>query len=177
MPGTAKPAKDAQACPSLLGLHPLYAGVVLIALFFVLVIYTPPIFCSSVACWFRSWQKAVMGLVCHQQLARTFQWDGIPLAACSRCTGIYSGFLLALVSFVKKKETAYAGKHYIMKIFVFSTVVLVVDGVGNLTGLWFTSDTTRAIIGGFWGVMTGILMLMALTITRIKKGDRNNGTY
>lgn len=35
--------------------------------------------------------------ICHQTIERSFQINGHPLAVCSRCTGIYLGFLMGII--------------------------------------------------------------------------------
>ncbi len=35
--------------------------------------------------------------ICHQEAGRCFQYQGLPLAVCARCLGLYLGFIAGLV--------------------------------------------------------------------------------
>ena len=42
--------------------------------------------------WYASWQRQAFSGLCHQQTDRMFLLNGMPMAVCSRCLGIYSAF-------------------------------------------------------------------------------------
>lgn len=44
---------------------------------------------------FYPFQKQIYSTVCHQNIDKSFLCNGIPSFVCARCTGIYSGALLA----------------------------------------------------------------------------------
>ncbi|MCM8770031.1 MAG: DUF2085 domain-containing protein [Candidatus Omnitrophica bacterium] len=45
-----------------------------------------------------SWIYNLLSLFCHQAKERTWSLGGLPLPLCARCTGLYAGFLLGLIS-------------------------------------------------------------------------------
>jgi uncharacterized membrane protein len=46
---------------------------------------------SDPAAFVAAWIYRAGGLLCHQQPARSFSVDGVPLPVCARCTGLYAG--------------------------------------------------------------------------------------
>lgn len=146
--------------------HPLLLPVVVMTLFFAFVSWSPPLFYTALAEWHESWQRQLLSRVCHQQLGRTFHIDGIPLAACSRCIGIYTALPLTMVPLSFFIDVVVRAKPYITRIFVLASLLMVVDGAANLLQVWQTSDSVRMLTGAFWGVSTGLLLLFALTFHR-----------
>jgi len=148
-------------------LHPLLYYVVLPAtLFFAVVAWSPPFFHSSLVEWHESWQRLLFSRICHQQLDRTFAVQGIPLAVCSRCIGIYSVLPVALVVFSFFFTVLNKAKPYIVGIFATVSLIVIVDGAANLFQLWQTSDLIRLLTGVFWGLATALLLVIALTTNR-----------
>ncbi len=149
------------------GLHPLLYYVVLPAtLFFAVVAWSPPFFHNSLVEWHESWQRLLFSRVCHQQLDRTFAVQGVPLAVCSRCIGIYSILPVALVVFSFFFTVLNKAKPYIVRIFAIVSLIVIVDGAANLFHLWQTSDLIRLLTGVFWGLATALLLVIALTTHR-----------
>jgi len=74
------------------------------------------------------------------------------MPVCSRCLGIYSGFLLGtlLYQFIKKWSDFSIPGFWVFAVFIFPVVM---DTGGNLFGLWHTGAWIRFLIGGFWGTI------------------------
>ena len=147
--------------------HPLLITVVLpTSLLFLLAAWSPPLVYHNLSDWYGSWQQSMFAFVCHQQLDRTFFIHGIPLAVCSRCTGIYTGLFFGLLffsfftDFVKKTE------HYINRVFFTLSFVVLLDGCANLLQFWQTTPELRLLTGGVWAVSTGAVLVRALNIPR-----------
>jgi len=149
------------------GLHPLlYYAVLPATLFFAAVAWSPPFLHSSLVEWHESWQRLLFSRVCHQQLGRTFAVQGIPLAVCSRCIGIYSVLPVALVVFSFFFTVLNRVKPYIVTLFALTSLIVIVDGAANLFRLWQTPDLIRLLTGISWGLATALLLVITLTTYR-----------
>ncbi len=95
---------------------------------------------------------SVFAPLCHQNPSRSFYFFGSPLAVCTRCLGIYTGFFLGTLIFpvVRGFKSFQPPKNSIF--FIFSAPI-VLDTFGNLMNLWQTSDWLRYFIGLVWGVL------------------------
>ncbi len=145
--------------------HPLLPYVVLpVSLFFVVAVWSPPLCYSSLVEWFGSWQKRLFSLVCHQQLDRMFHINGIPMAVCSRCTGIYTGLFAAVAIFSLFYTVLIKTKLYITQTFAIVSLIVILDGAANLFQIWHTPDAIRLLVGASWGVLTGVLLVDSLNI-------------
>lgn len=148
-------------------LHPLFVWIVLpIAVFFVIAAWSPPLFYSTITEWHQSWHKAMFSYVCHQNIDRSYIIGGIPQAVCSRCAGIYSGLFLGLAFFSNFPAFVDNSKHFIIRIFIVVSLILVLDGFANLFQIWHTGNHARSMVGLFWGIMTGTLLVFAQLIPR-----------
>ncbi len=121
---------------------------------------------SSITEWHESWQRVLMSRVCHQQIDRTFVSGGIPLAVCSRCTGIYTALPLVLLVFSFFFTVLVRAKRYIVRIFALASLLVILDGAGNLLHLWQTADLIRLLTGTLWGMAAGLLLIISVTIPR-----------
>lgn len=100
--------------------------------------------------------------ICHQIPSRCFTFSGYPLAVCSRCLGIYSGFLLGTLM--------YPGVHGLHNLsfprtrtFFLVTFPIVVDTSGNLLSLWSTWGWIRFALGAVWGLILPFYFIPGLT--------------
>jgi uncharacterized membrane protein len=98
--------------------------------------------------WFLQWQHQAFADLCHQMPERSFWLGGQPMAVCSRCLGIYSGFLagwilLPLAVFFNRVQAK-----SVKKILSVIVIINLVDILGNLFGLWQNTLVSRFILGG-----------------------------
>ncbi len=147
--------------------HPLFATVVFPAsVVFVAAVWSPPLMYSTMAEWMESWQTALFSHVCHQQIDRSYLIRGIPLAVCTRCTGMYSGLFLGMALFSNFSAFVAHSKRYITLVFLAGFLMLVTDGFANMFSLWQTCDVARSLTGLLWGITIGMLMIVSLLIPR-----------
>ncbi len=97
--------------------------------------------------------------LCHQQHDRSLSMNGVAMAVCSRCFGIYSSFLtgLALFPVVIHIGLPFRKKRAIQSI-VATLLFIIVDFVGNLMGVWMNSHQSRIILGALFGLSLAWLL-------------------
>ena len=105
---------------------------------------------------------AVYSPVCHQVAGRSLRCFGEPLAVCTRCTGIYLGFLLGLglYPFLRgwRRLSLPAPR-----IFFFVSGPIVLDTAANFLRLWQTSSAVRLATGVLWGAILPFYFITGLT--------------
>lgn len=75
----------------------MYSLLMLIAIVWLAVIFMPPWLVANGHSFSAiSLYRGLSG-ICHQIPERSFYWLGSPLAVCSRCAGIYIGFVIGLM--------------------------------------------------------------------------------
>src|SRR5699024_6976143 len=107
--------------------------------------------------WISQWQHKLFAGFCHQQPSRSFWIGGQPMAVCSRCFGIYSGFALAWISipFVTKALRRF---QYLPKVLFVTLLLNFVDIVGNVLGFWQNTVLSRFITGLLLGIAAAWLL-------------------
>lgn len=124
----------------------LYFSVLMMVIFVFLTALGGGLF-GQTEFWQIQWQHQAFANLCHQMPARSFWIAGQPMAVCSRCFGIYSGFLigwliLPLWSWAKVNNTL-----CYKKIFVLVIGINIIDVLGNLLGFWQNTLISRYIVG------------------------------
>lgn len=136
----------------------LYVSVLCLAFAVGLVAIGGGLFNQS-APWLVQWQHQAFYGLCHQIADRSFWINGQPMAVCSRCLGIYSGFalgwgLLPILSLIKITRLA-----YIKKIVVVVLLFNLIDALGNLLGLWQNTLFSRTVLGGMLGSSAALIFI------------------
>ena len=112
--------------------------------------------------------------LCHQQPSRSLMVNGVAMAVCSRCFGIYTSFGVGILLFPllpalglpyqRSKALAYI---------VVSLAVITIDFIGNFFGMWTNTHQSRIILGTLFG--TGLAWLLAGEFTQtLKKRPHGN---
>lgn len=99
--------------------------------------------------------KPIMRLLCHQKEERSYSMCGETLLVCSRCLGIYVGFLISLVFliatfwlFTKSLNFAYA---------ILLLVPMGIDGVSQLFGFRESNNPLRFFTGYLAGFSVALV--------------------
>jgi uncharacterized membrane protein len=114
------------------------------------------------------------GHVCHQIPERSFFIDGHPFAVCSRCTGIYAGFLAAIMGYPVARSLRQMEAPARKWLFI-AAAPLVVDFSLEVLGIWHNTHYSRLATGTLLGavvvfyIMPGLLDL-SLRTWRGKRG-------
>ena len=104
------------------------------------------------------------GIICHQLPERSYFFDEHQLAVCSRCTGLYAGFLFTLLLYPLIRSL----RNPVMphpRWLLFAVVPLAIDFSVNFFGFWLNTHTSRLLTGAMLGsavvfyVMPGIIEL------------------
>ncbi len=90
--------------------------------------------------------------LCHQIPEKSFYLFGFPLAVCSRCTGIYLGFLIGTLIYPFFRNLGNS-KLPSPKVFILFSLPMMVDVGGNFFNLWTSLNILRFITGIIWGVI------------------------
>jgi len=101
-------------------------------------------------------RAAVMHLfapVCHQIPVRSPFVDGVQLALCDRCAGIYLGLVVGVATVgVGHRLWRRAGR-YDRYLLLGSLGPIGIDWIGPLLGLWANTPISRSLTGLFFGVV------------------------
>jgi len=105
---------------------------------------------------------AIFSPICHQNPSRSFFLFECPLGVCARCLGIYFGFLggIAVYPFFKGLSNLNLPK---TRTFIFVSLPIVIDFVGNFFRFWMASNWFRFITGFIWGMILPFYFIVGLT--------------
>lgn len=96
--------------------------------------------------------------VCHQLPERSFFIAGHPFAVCARCTGLYSGFTVALLAYPLigslKRTTAPPRKWLFL-----AALPLAVDFSLTFFGIWANTHTSRLLTGALLGSVAAFYVM------------------
>ncbi len=95
---------------------------------------------------------AVFAPLCHQDAGRCLHLAGYPMAVCGRCFGIDVGFALATLLYPFFKGFARPSPPGIRP-FLLASLPIVLDGAGNILGLWSGPIGVRFATGLLWGAV------------------------
>jgi uncharacterized membrane protein len=117
------------------------------------------------------------GYVCHQQPERSFFLAGHQLAVCSRCTGIYFGFValtLLYPALLPLRSTAVPERKWL----VLAAVPLAIDFALGFLGIWENTHTSRFLTGALFGGVVVLYLLPALAelSLRLGRGENRNAS-
>jgi uncharacterized membrane protein len=96
--------------------------------------------------------------LCHQIPSRCFVLSGYPMAVCTRCLGVYGGFLLGVCFypvFMDLRSRSLPPKEVI----IVMSAPIVIDTAGNLLHFWMTNEWIRLLTGILWGSMLPFFLI------------------
>jgi len=111
--------------------------------------------------------------VCHQDDARSFHIDGEKIGVCIRCSGIYFGFLIGLISLplshiLRRKNFPAVG------FFFFAVIPMAVDVVLNTAGIHSCTPVTRTVTGALFGISMAWFIFPIFIEACVQLFTRNN---
>jgi len=121
------------------------------------------------------------GTICHQRPERSFFLDGHKLAVCSRCTGLYVGFLFTLLVYPLIRSLRTISTPDRKGLFL-AALPLAVDFSLTFFGIWENTHTSRLLTGLLLGivsvfyVMPGIMDL-SLRALQNRSGQASRPTF
>lgn len=105
---------------------------------------------------------AVFSSVCHQIPARSPHIDGVQLAACHRCLGIYGALAAAPLAFLVfrgwDEKINDAARWFILA----AIAIPGIDWLGDLLGFWTNTVGSRIATGAAFGLTAGYFLCRAL---------------
>jgi len=112
--------------------------------------------------------------MCHQKAERSFFINGNQMPFCSRCVAIFLGVTIGLgfMIFYKIKLD-----EKFLFLLIASIAPMGIDGVGQLIGLWESTNITRVITGLAVGVFCGIAISVIIDEIKemfVSKKTQNN---
>ncbi len=110
--------------------------------------------------------------VCHQIPARSPHIDGVMLAVCHRCYGIYWGLPLAVLAFLLLRPwSGWLGRsaRWLVPL---SLVPMSIDWGGEVLGLWTNTPWSRLLTGGGFGLVAGVYLARAVIDLVVNRGQQ-----
>ena len=93
--------------------------------------------------------------LCHQQEERSFFLNGNQMPFCARCTAIWLGLAVGLGFMVL--YTILLEEKFLLVILT-GIIPIAIDGIGQLFGLWESTNAIRAITGILAGIVCGVAL-------------------
>ncbi|ARA91853.1 MAG: DUF2085 domain-containing protein [Bacteroidetes bacterium] len=148
-----------------------WAGTLAATLLLVGVIVAPPFLPPEI----RRWVMAGFRVVCHQLPSRSFHIDGVPLAVCHRCLGIYAAMPVAVLAFAWFGAGRPVLDRYAPYVLAASLLPLSIDWLGDVLGWWTNTPASRTITGGLFGLAAGYYLMQA--VARAARPSRDAAGY
>ena len=130
------------------------AGVGLVAT----VVWLPPFLPEA-------WQGVLMAVfspACHQLPARSPHLDGVQLAVCDRCLGIYLGVFGGVLLAGLLQPVGAWMKNVGRYLLLGALVPLSIDWIAPLIGLWSNTPITRGATGALFGLVAAAFTMTTL---------------
>ena len=111
--------------------------------------------------------------LCHQIPARSFFLAEHPLAVCSRCTGIYAGFLLGVIVYPivrSLRSTATPERKWLF----IAAIPLAIDLSLELLGIWHNTHGSRFVTGALLGSV--VVFYIAPGLIELSLRERGRST-
>lgn len=108
--------------------------------------------------------------LCHQIPERSFHIAGQQFAVCSRCTGLYTGFTMAILTYPLFRSLRKTETPSLVWLFA-SAVPLAVDFSLTYFGVWENTHFTRFTTGALFGTVAAIFILPGLIELSAKLGQ------
>lgn len=110
-------------------------------------------------------------ILCHQKSERSFFINGNQMPFCARCTAIWLGLAIG-VGFMLFYKIEFNEKFFVFMIL--AIIPMGVDGVGQLFGLWVSTNIVRLLTGLSAGIVCGIVIGQVLDEVAIFFSEKLN---
>ncbi|MFT4604767.1 MAG: putative membrane protein [Rhodothermales bacterium] len=107
-------------------------------------------------------------MVCHQLPGRSPHVDGVQLAVCHRCYGIYLGLPLASLIYLGVKGRR-LDRRVAPLVLGLSVVPMALDWGGDAIGLFTNTAGSRIVTGLLFGVVAGLFFVWSMVDSFLKK--------
>ena len=94
--------------------------------------------------------------LCHQLPSRSPHIDGVQLAVCHRCYGVYGGLPVAVVGFLLVGRWAPVLRRRAGLVLVLALLPLSIDWLLGVLGLWHNTPLSRTATGAVFGLVAGL---------------------
>ena len=109
----------------------------------------------------RSILMQAFSYACHQMPSRSLHIDGVALAVCDRCLGLYVGIAAGVLAALCLASTRrFVHRHAGLAI-VAALIPVGADWTFDIVGVWANTPATRASTGGAFGLTMGFLLIAA----------------
>lgn len=125
--------------------------------------------------WYLQWQHQMFYNLCHQIPERSFWFNGQPMAVCSRCIGIYAGFLGGWILLPVLSRTDLGDMKSVKKGILFVLLLNIFDIVGSVLGFWENTLVSRLALGILLGSSTALIFLGDFFNITIKSKESHHG--
>lgn len=122
--------------------------------------------------WFQQWQHKAFAGLCHQDPQRSFWLNGSPMAVCTRCLGIYSGFTFLWILFPLHADIAGAIKGNGKKILTGIILLNIIDIGGSNLGFWENTLSSRYLMGVLIGMFAAFILARGFIGTPQSKKEK-----
>ncbi|WP_347460374.1 DUF2085 domain-containing protein [Clostridium beijerinckii] len=92
---------------------------------------------------------------CHQMYDRSFSFRGFQFPVCARCTGIYLGYIIAVILFIIKVKIS-------LNICGISILIMICDGLLQLFKIKKSTNIRRLFTGVSFGIGLAFLAMYAI---------------
>jgi len=99
--------------------------------------------------------------VCHQMPERSFYFHGHPMAVCSRCASIYTGFVIGLLLYPFLRDVR-EDRFPPRWILIIAAIPTVIDFTGGVLGLFINTFLSRALTGILLGAVAAFYIMPGL---------------
>ncbi|HEY6403715.1 MAG TPA: DUF2085 domain-containing protein [Blastocatellia bacterium] len=96
--------------------------------------------------------------VCHQSAERSFYFHGYPMGVCSRCAGIYAGFIIGLALYPLLRDLR-EDRFPPRRLLIGAAIPMVIDFTAGSLGLFANTFLSRALTGILFGSVAAFYII------------------
>jgi len=99
--------------------------------------------------------------ICHQMESRSFHLAGHALPVCARCTGIYSGFMIGILTIILAGRF-WKVRHPTRSFLFFGLAISGLEAILSFLNVFSSTLLTRSITGAVLGIIIAFFVMAAL---------------